>query len=223
MTNPELPNVAADLVRIHGVITRGLQVALEGSKTLYRAGYPDDSTRDGYVDYVRTLVSVTHGHHLTEDDVAFPYFRELLPGAPWDALTEQHGEMQALLDQIEAAVDALLADLEDRGGLLALLAALVRLSELWRPHIQTEEAHLSVAKGAELVSLDEHIRLAQLFGQHSQEHAGPDYLVVPFMLYNMPPEDRAVMAGNMPPIVTQQLVPVVWKDKWAPMKPFLLD
>jgi hypothetical protein len=26
----------------------------------------------------------------------------------------------------------------------------------------------------------------------------------------------------VPEIVTQQLVPVVWKEKWAPMAPFLL-
>ena len=34
--------------------------------------------------------------------------------------------------------------------------------------------------------------------------------------------DRAYMAGEMPPIISQELVPVVWKDQWAPMKPFLL-
>jgi hypothetical protein len=47
--------------------------------------------------------------------------------------------------------------------------------------------------------------------------------VVPFLLYNLPPEERAIFSQGMPPVVTQELVPVVWKEKWSPMKPFLLD
>ena len=74
-----------------------------------------------------------------------------------------------------------------------------------------------------MISVDEHIRLAQLFAKLSQEHAQPDYLVVPFILYNLAPEDRAIMAGSMPPVVTQELVPKAWKEKWAPMQPFLLE
>jgi hypothetical protein len=30
------------------------------------------------------------------------------------------------------------------------------------------------------------------------------------------------MAQQMPPVVSQELVPVAWKEQWAPMKPFLL-
>ena len=36
-------------------------------------------------------------------------------------------------------------------------------------------------------------------------------------------DDRAYFLAVMPPEVTQQLVPVVWKDEWASIKPFLLD
>ena len=42
------------------------------------------------------------------------------------------------------------------------------------------------------------------------------------MLYNLSGEERAAMWAAMGPVVTEQLVPVAWKDKWAPMKPFLL-
>jgi hypothetical protein len=54
-------------------------------------------------------------------------------------------------------------------------------------------------------------------------HSGPDYLVVPFVLYNLSPEQRAILAAEMPPIVTQQLVPIAWKAQWEPMSPFLLE
>jgi hypothetical protein len=43
------------------------------------------------------------------------------------------------------------------------------------------------------------------------------------MLYNLEGADRAHFMAVLPPEITQQLVPVVWKDEWAPMKPFLLD
>jgi hypothetical protein len=48
-------------------------------------------------------------------------------------------------------------------------------------------------------------------------------LAVPFLLYNVESDDRAHFFAVMPPEITQQLVPVVWKDEWASMKPFLLD
>ena len=36
----------------------------------------------------------------------------------------------------------------------------------------------------------------------------------PNLLYNLPPEERANMAQAMPPVVLEEMVPVVWKDKW---------
>ena len=80
-----------------------------------------------------------------------------------------------------------------------------------------------VSKGEALLEIEEHIRLGKMFAEHNQEHSGPDYLVVPFLLYNLSAEDRAIMSQEMPPVVTQQLVPVAWKEKWAPMSPFLLS
>jgi hemerythrin-like domain-containing protein len=223
MSEPSQPNVAADLVRIHSVVTRGLKVSIERSQAFAQGGFPDDTTRQGFVDYVQSLVSVLHAHHLGEDELAFPYLRELLPDAPFDLLSEQHQHMLPILDKIKAASEAVAVQEPKSQPLNDLKRALTEIADLWQPHIQIEEEHFSVEKGAELISVDEHIRLAQLFAKLSQEHAQPDYLVVPFILYNLAPEDRAIMAGAMPPMVTQELVPKVWKEKWAPMQPFLLD
>ena len=109
-------------------------------------------------------------------------------------------------------------------ALTDLNRALTKMSDLWHPHIQTEEGHFGVEVGAELFSIEEHIEMGQAFAKHSQEHAtAPDYLMVPFMLFNLSAEERAIMAQAFPPIITQELVPVAWKEKWAPMAPFLLD
>ena len=101
--------------------------------------------------------------------------------------------------------------------------ALSQIRDLWQPHIRIEEKYLSPQNLGPMLPVEEHARLAEMFAKHSQEHSGPDFLVVPFLLYNLPPEPRAMMAAAMPSVVTQQLVPGAWYEKWAPMKPFLLD
>jgi hypothetical protein len=131
--------------------------------------------------------------------------------------------MEPILEAIQAAVEGVAAQPDAGAALDELNQALVTMADLWRPHIQKEEAGFRPEEVGALLTVEEQIGLAQQFAQHSQEHTGPDYLVVPFMLYNLLPEDRAILAQAMPPMVTQQLVPVVWKDKWEIMKPFLLD
>ncbi len=223
MPEMQKPNVANDLIRIHKIITRGLEVAMEQGRSFAQNGYPDQATRDGFVCYVQALASMTHGHHLTEDEVAHPYFRDKLLEMPYDVLTSEHQAMVPILEEIQAAIERVASEAESGDALGVLNRALARLADLWYPHFQKEEKHFTPEKVGALIDVDEQIRLAQQFAQHSQQHAGPDYLVVPFMLYNLEPADRAALSKAMPPVVTEQLVPVVWKEKWAAMKPFLLD
>jgi hypothetical protein len=70
---------------------------------------------------------------------------------------------------------------------------------------------------------EEHIRLSKQFAEHGRQHMAPGSLVVPFLLYNLSVEERAIFARPMPFFLTRVLVPVVWRKRWAPMKPFLLS
>jgi hypothetical protein len=58
-------------------------------------------------------------------------------------------------------------------------------------HIRIEKKHLSAEKAEELFKTDEQIKLGEMFAQYAQEHSGPDYLVVPFLLHNLSIEERA--------------------------------
>ena len=127
----------------------------------------------------------------------------------------EHQEMHAILDEMRAAREA--------GSLAAMRRALSKMAELWHSHIAVEEAELSPEIAAEVMTVPETIEMAQKASALSQEHAQPAPLAVPFLLYNLEGDDRAFFLSVMPEQVTQQLVPVVWKDEWAPMKPFLLD
>jgi len=223
MSETVQPNIGADAIRIHRIITRGLKVGMERSQAFAQEGYPDAATQGGFASYVQSLASVLHGHHLTEDDLIFPYLRGQLPEAPYDLLSAQHREMEPLLEEVQATLEAVAADAQPGAALDDLNRTLNKIAEIWHPHIQIEEEHFGVGALAALIEVDEHVRLGKLSAQYGQEHAGPPYLTVPFMLYNLPAEDRAILAQAMPPVVTQQLVPGEWKEQWAPMSPFLLD
>jgi hypothetical protein len=90
MPESSSPNVVAELVLIHLIITRGLKVTSEHSESFAQRGDPTGAARDGFVSFVLSLASTLHAHHLTEDDLVFPYFREKMPDAPFDLLAAQH-------------------------------------------------------------------------------------------------------------------------------------
>jgi hypothetical protein len=222
MSERTMPNVAEDLRCIHAVITRGLNVSIERGRLFAQGGYPDASTRNGFIAYVGSLVSVLHAHHHTETDLFFPYFRDKLPDAPFDLLITQHRDLEPVLQQTKAAIDDVSADAQAGAAMIRLNDLLGRLAEFWHPHIRIEEDHFSVERVAALVEAKEQERLAKAAMKLSQQHSGPGYLVVPFLLYNLPPDKRPVFSRWMPPVVTRLLLPIVWRRKWASMRPFLL-
>lgn len=128
-----------------------------------------------------------------------------------------------MLDEIKVAIEKAATNIQARESLDDLIRATSKIHEIWHPHTKTEESYFSPVRVNALVGMEEQMRLNQLVAEHSQKHSGPDYLVAPFTLYNLSPHDRAIMSQGMPPIVTQQLVSIDWKEKWEPMLPFLLD
>jgi hemerythrin-like domain-containing protein len=217
-----VPNIGVELLRIHSIVTRSLRVAIEHSELFARQGYPGPAVREGFISYLRSFVSVLDAHHDTEDQLAFPYLRDKFPDVPFDLLMSQHQVMVTVLNQLKTVVEEMDAHPEHAELLISVSLLLKRIDELWHPHIRIEEEHFTVDRMDATLPPDEQARLINLFMEHSQEHAKPDFLVIPFLLYNLPPEQRSIFAKAMPQLVVQELVPVVWKEKWEPMKPFLI-
>lgn len=215
MSERPKPNIGNDLVRIHKVITRGLTVAQENCQRFVEDGFPDGATQEGFWKFCQALEAQALGHHRTEDDLFFPFIEERLPETDFEKLKAEHQTMHAVLDDMRAA--------RESGSLSELNDALTRMSSMWNRHIVEEESVFSPQIAAEIMTIPEHIDLAQKAAAHSQEHAQPAPLTVPFLLYNLEAEDRAHFEAVLPQEVIQQLVPVVWKKQWAPMKPFFLD
>ncbi len=222
MSASNTANIGKDMRRIHYVITRGLTVATEHSQSPAASGLADAALRGGFVSYVQTLVAVTTGHHLLEDELAFPSFRDGFPEAPYEMLQADHQQMVIHLDAIKAAIQKVADAGQTDESLSALNDSLKSLADIWLPHIRVEEEHFSIERAETRLSPEENAQLSRTFGEHSQKHIQPDYLVVPFLLYNVTPDEREGYVRAMPPVVTEQLVPFAWKEKWAPMLPFLL-
>jgi hemerythrin-like domain-containing protein len=221
MQNQAGSNIALSFFNIHNVITRGLMVSIESIHKGMMNGIHGENDREGLFNYIRALVSVLNAHHLTEDEIAFPYFREKLPDAPFDALTKHHRVMVALLDKIKESLEKC----EKMGSLDAewehLESALARMNKMWHPHIKIE-TETFITKADALLPVEEQLRLVRQFSEHGQKNAIPAYLTVPFLLYNLPENDRKLFMQGMPSEVLDNLVPIVWKEQWVSMTPYFL-
>ncbi len=217
----ETHSMARTLATVHKVITRGVEVTRSRSQSFAEQGLPDEALWAGFVSYARTFVNLTHAHHDGEEVLIFPFGQERMPDTSFDLLKAHHREIAALLDDLGGAVDE--AEKNPARESLSRISSLsAQISEIWQTHIGEEEAIFSSERVNAVIAPEEQAKLMQQAAQHGMSHAGPDYLAAPFLLHNLEPEDRAYMAGEMPPILSQELVPVVWKDQWAPMAPFLL-
>jgi hemerythrin-like domain-containing protein len=221
MSNQQESNVAVSFFNIHNIITRGLRVSLESVQEVIQRGFQDEESQEGFFNFIRALTSVMNAHHLTEDEIVFPYFRDKLPEAPFDSLTYYHHLMVLILDEINLAVGKCANKDQLETELMNIENALARLNEEWPYHIQPETDEF-INKADALIPVEEQLRLVRLFAEHGLKNAVPHYLTVPFMLYNLPLEDRMIFSQEMPAEVIQNLVPVVWKEKWESMTPFLL-
>ena len=221
MSEKQETNIAASFYNIHNIITRGLRVSLESTRGILQAGFQGERNREGFFNHIRSLTAVMNAHHLTEDDIAFPYFRDKLPEAPFDDWTYWHGKMSEDLDEINLAVEKCEKKAECETELRNIENVLARLNEGWPYHIQPETDEF-INKADALVPVEEQLHLVRQFSEYVLENANPLYLTVPFMLYNLPVEDRQVFSQWIPAEGILNLVPVAWKEKWSSMGPYLL-
>jgi hypothetical protein len=218
---PSTPNIASDLIRIHKVITRGINICLIKGREYLQSGVPNPEALLGYSSYTHCLVAVLGSHHRAEDSITFPELRNVISSAPYAKLASDHHQVERLLAPIPPAIAKLSDDTHKE--LLSIVDNVHRILILWEPHIQLEERYFSWETVNAVISLEDQKRISEAVGRHSQEHADPPYWVVPFVLFNLERDERAIMAASLPSMIMDELIPKAWADQWAPMKPLLLD
>jgi len=217
------PNIGVLMVRIHNAVTRGLAVSIEHSDDFIKNGYPDAATQDAFITYARTLGIIINAHHLTEDNVVFPYLKTKLTKAPFDKLSADHKSMDAILKEIQLAANLMAVQPQGGDPLKNMNSALKRISKIWHPHIAIELFHIYESKKTDdVMNADEQMKLMADASMYSMKEGDPGYLI-PFILYNLDADDRAYMEHILPAPFLKELIPVVWRNKWEPMKPFLID
>lgn len=222
MSNKNQPNIGEDYIRFHKVMTRGLAVSLQNINEFLQIGELEKLNREGFLKYVQSFSSVLHGHHQAEDEKIFPYFKDKLPEVPYERLISEHEIFNDGLQEINTGIDHLTSENDELDSLKLLKSGFDKIDQIWDPHIQIENTQLYERIRSLNIDLEEMIRLQKEDKKFFQEHTGPAYLVMPFVLYNLSPEDRAILTEGSPDIVAKQLLSIDWKDKWTPMQPFLL-
>ncbi len=222
MSNENQPNIGEDYIRFHKVMTRGLAVSLQNINEFLHIGAIEKLNREGFIKYVQSFSSVLHGHHQAEDEKIFPYFKDKLPEVPYERLISEHEIFNDGLQEINTGIDHLTSENDELNSLKLLKSGFNKIDQIWHPHIQIENTQLYERIRSLNINFEEMIRLQKDDKKFFQEHTGPAYLVMPFVLYNLSPEDRAILTQGSPEIVTKQLLSIDWKDKWTPMQPFLL-
>jgi hemerythrin-like domain-containing protein len=220
MINENQGDVGTDIIRFHRIITRSLEIAIQNVNKYLELGSIEE--REGFLKYIQTFSTVMDAHHLLENERIFPYFKDKLPDAPYDRLMTQHEWVKTSLSQINGGINNLKSNVDELESLNSLKTGLRQIEKIWHPHIRIEEEQIYGKVESLNISLEETNRLREEYSQFFEEHAEPASLVMPFVLYNLSPEDRAIMTQGFPEIVTKQLVPVDWKDEWISMQPFLL-
>lgn len=209
------PLVGAFL-RMHRIISRGLKVSIQKcDEYLRKQGIPSEEAA-GFPLYVTTLKWITHAHHLAEDDIAFPYFKDKLE-APYARLQEDHQVIARILVNVETCLPEI-----SSSGVGRLREILREFDALWGPHIKIEEELFTADKVNPVLGMQEQVGLAGRLSEHGKENAGPGPLALPFLFYNLEGPDREAFLMHIPWVVKKVLVPIIWRGKWAPMGPFLL-
>lgn len=212
----EISPLSDGLLRIHKIISRAINVSIiKCDEYLDKKSIPLREEK-GFMLYMMTFVRVMHAHHLGEDDIVFPYFTGRLD-APYNRLKDDHILLAGMLGNLE-----ILLKKSPAVAIADIKTVMTDIRNLWEPHISAEEISFAPANLAWL-EMKEQLDLIDKIGRHSQKASGPGPLTIPFVLYNLEKEDRAVFLDEFPWIIKRFLVPVVWRRQWKAMDPFLLN
>jgi hypothetical protein len=212
----EASPVVGGLLRIHKIISRGLRVSVMKCDEYADSHGITPGEAEGFSRYIAALKWVIHAHHLSEDEIAFPYFKNDI-AAPYDRLQDDHRKMANILVEIDQRIPEILF-----GKTAKLRDVLHELEQIWIPHIGVEEENFTIEKVQKIKGMEEQEELADKLTEHGIKNSGPGPLTLPFMIYNLQDNDREAFLMPLPWIVKKILVPVVWKGQWKSMSPFLL-
>jgi hypothetical protein len=116
---------------VHKSISHGVEISIKHSIPFMQEGFPDKLAREGYLNYVKALSILFDSHHKTEDEIAFPFFREALPDTHFDWLFEDHNLITGFLEELTPIINSLEMGEDVFGNLVLLNDELLKISDRW--------------------------------------------------------------------------------------------
>jgi hypothetical protein len=206
---------------IHKIISRGAHIAVKGARKFVDTGFPGEDEKQGYLNYLKGLILMFDSHHLTEDEIAFPYFQENLPETHFEWLHEDHDLITGFIEELEPLVEALEGENDLSGNLEKLLTVLEKIDDRWVQHLNLEVGEF-VNQIDGLASYEERVDLLKKFYAFSESLIQPYYLSLPFMQFNLEAADRQNWIGGFSPELVDKLESEEWIEKYQSMEPFFV-
>jgi hemerythrin-like domain-containing protein len=206
---------------VHKVISRGVDISNAHIDGFIKDGFPNETACDGYLNYIHALTVLFDSHHKTEDDIAFPFFRDALPKTHFEWLLEDHDLINGFIEELQPILDALNKREQVDINMVLCKEVLVKISDRWYGHIDLEEEEF-INLIDDLITDEEKDRLFTRFGNYNFELLEPHNLSFPFMLYNLESQDQQHIVNAYPKAWFADLNMPVWRAKWESMIPYLL-
>ena len=219
-TKGQVGSFSHGLGLMHNVLSRAINVMLKHIEKSNQSGFVESELDEGFVTYANRFLAVFFAHHDGEELILFPIIKAKVPSVDFTQLLEQHKVMHHTAEKFSSLVNKKNLSSESYNEIYSLIQ---NMSQQWKEHRQQEEDTIIHDDIGSAFPLNEQIILGEKLSKHGQAHSKPVALTLPFMLYNLEPDEREEFSADMPWILTSFLIPVVWKSKWKIMEPFLLD
>jgi hypothetical protein len=206
---------------VHQVISRGVDNSNTHINGFITGGFPNEVIFDGYLNYIQALTVMFDSHHKTEDDIAFPFFRAALPKTHFEWLLEDHDLITGFIEELQPILDALNKREQVDINLALCKDVLLQISDRWYGHIGLEEEEF-INLIDDLVTIEERVHLFTLFGNLNDKRLEPHQLTIPFMLYNLEPQEQQHLVNAYPKQWFAEVDTLEWRTVWESMIPFLL-
>jgi hypothetical protein len=204
---------------IHHIITRSVAISIAQLDEFIQTGFSNDERKNGYLNYLDCIAIMLDSHHKTEDEIAFPYFKERLPNTHFEWLDEDHQLITEFLDGLESIMPALINKDTSSDVLDKLKVILLKIEDRWTQHIELEEEEFIDLIDA-LEPYDRRIDLINHFFDYNHALLRPYELTLPFMLNHLDEVDKIIISEGFAPEIMGQLYSDAWKQKWASMAPY---
>ncbi len=207
---------------IHKVISRSINTSVENIRIFIDSGFPDEQTRQGFLNFIRLTGLMLDSHHLTEDDIGFPYFEKDLPNTHFEWLHEDHNLITGFLKELTPIMDIFEKTDTTQENLKDIEAVLLKIEDRWNQHVGLEEEEFINIIDT-LAPYEDRVKLIDQFFDFNEDLLQPYHLSLPFMLYNLGKEDRNRWSKGYSRDLLKKVETVSWKEKWGSMKPFFLE